>query len=91
VPEMTLEVWKYPVTFKMNAIRMPYGAYLLDVQLQGGNPVLWARVDPAHERTTRFIYVCGTGHAAPQGQHVATWQEGSLVWHAFDCGEEVKP
>ena len=85
-------VWKYPIGAPVEyAIQMPTGAELLDVQLQDGAPVLWARVAPAKPLAMRRIVVCGSGDnrcPPPDATYIATVQEDDgFVWHYFDGGE----
>lgn len=85
-----LSVWKFPLQPGVNRIDMPWGAELLHVALDpAGMPCVWARVALAAPRTTRTVFVCGTGHAASDGRYVGTFHlpaEG-LVFHAFDATE----
>ena len=72
-------------------IEMPTGAWILSAQMQYGVPSLWAVVDPNAPRIRRIIYLRGTGH--PLGRaavcpFIGTIQEGPLVWHLFDGGEQ---
>ena len=76
------------------AITMPYGSMLLDVQMQGCRPVLWALVDVGPRVRTeerRFILV-KTGEERDDFARTAykgTFQNGTLVYHLFEkFGEE---
>jgi len=95
---MATAVYKYEVeladTFK---IAMPKGAEVLCVQVQRGDPFIWARVviDAGHPVEARQFRLAGTGHtlegSMPEdrdGDYVGTFQltGGSLVFHLFDCG-----
>ena len=85
-------IWKFPIeAVGIQGIPMPLGAKLLDVQIQAGQPCLWALVDPAAEKVTRQISVYGTGHPMllPDQPYIASFQlaGGALVFHAFDGGE----
>lgn len=72
-------------------IKMPKGAEVLTVQVQHGDPCVWARVDtdaPVQVRKFRWF---GTGHliierAAHKLHYVGTIQQigGSLVFHLFE-------
>jgi hypothetical protein len=85
-------VYKYPVRVAdVFSVEIPRGAQLLDVQVQHGEPQLWALVNPdaAHER--RWFRLAGTGHdirEAVKG-HVGSFQlqAGSLVFHVFEIVE----
>lgn len=86
-------VLKYPVEIgtPFNH-RMPAGAQLLDVQIQGDQgPQLWALVDGMVEDVeSRSFIVVGTGpEHHPIHDHyefVGTFQmlDGKLVWHLFE-------
>lgn len=90
---MTRTIWKYdlgPTDYQ--TFEMPRGAEVLSVQMQKGEPVLWALVDPHAEKTTRAIWSCGIGGPAAVAvgkPHLGTYQlvGGSLVIHVFDGGE----
>lgn len=72
-------------------IKMPRDAKLLDVQLQGDQPVIWFLCDEAAPQNNREIAIYGTGNAMPCneniGDYVATIQSGLFVWHVFDLGQ----
>ena len=91
-------IWKFPVELTdMQAVEMPRGARILDVQSHSGfldSPLqLWALVDPDADKCRRRIAVRGTGHPVDadvrRSTYIATVQQGSLVWHVFDLGESV--
>jgi len=60
-------VWKFPLRLSLgpveHVVEMPGGAEVLHVGVQGGDPTLWALVDPdktvGESRTFRLV---GTGH-----------------------------
>jgi hypothetical protein len=89
-------IWKFPLAVAdIQAIEMPVGARLLDVQMQratGDQVCLWALVDPSNMKCKRWISIHGTGHELPDGiadaKYVGTFQlvGGSLVFHVFDHG-----
>ena len=82
-------VWKFTLNMADEQIvKMPMGANLLSIQLQGGEMVMWALVDPLTPNVGhRMIQCYGTGSGLRSvGQHVATVQAGSLVYHFFDGG-----
>lgn len=70
-------------------VRLPRGARILDVQLQGDAICLWVLVDPDEiVAVDRIVFILGTGwhvDAAVIGicEHLATIQDGALVWHVF--------
>lgn len=93
-------IWKYVLDEQSRGregqvITMPYMSMLLDVQMQGCRPVLWALVDVGPRVRTeerRFILV-GTGeerdfsNTAYQG----TFQDGVLVFHLFEVFGRREP
>lgn len=72
---------------------MPRGATLLDVQVQSGEPQLWAACDERAPKETRLILIHGTGDPMPDGplgDYVATFQiGGALVFHVFDASSNA--
>lgn len=93
-----MKVYEYllELTSRQHVV-MPAGAELLSIQQQGDQWCLWARVDERAGGATRTIEMCGTGFECPAqgfrgpnrsfGRHIATTQDGNLVWHWFDMGE----
>lgn len=90
-------VWKYPVPVQDDfALTMPQGATILSVQAQGshavpgqgGQPVLWALVDPDAPITQRQFRLAGTGHPVPDdpGTYVGTFQlyGGGFIGHLWE-------
>jgi hypothetical protein len=74
-------------------IELPIGAEILTVQTQGGNPKLWALVDPSEIKEVRTFRLAGTGHTIECGRgseykYIGTFQLydtfGSLVLHLFE-------
>lgn len=96
-----LTIHKYPIDLEAGAdqlVRMRQGAYLLDIQMQNSELVVWAHVDDAQPLVKRRIVIVGTGHDASgcyknglPGRYIATVQlrGGFLVLHFFDMGEVV--
>lgn len=81
-------IWKFPLAAD-GLVRMPIGAEILSVQVQDGQPVIWALVDSDAETETRMFRVVATGqHFAPrpEDRYVGTMQLGQLVFHIFDGG-----
>lgn len=82
-------VWKYPLAVEeVQQLDMPRGARALAVQIQGGEPCLWALVYPAAPTETRTVRVTGTGHTNIgifADDYVGTFQllGGGLVFHVF--------
>lgn len=87
-----ITVHKYPLALAATqGVAMPAGAYLLTVQVQGGQPVLWAKVETDNQMATRLLHVRGTGHPVNWSwPWIATYQDpaSDLVWHVFDGGWE---
>lgn len=82
-------IYKYPVTIDdVFDVEMPRGAQVLSVDVQGGRPQMWARVDPSAPVEQRRFQLRGTGHPlnGNEGRFVGTFQMhgGSLVFHLFE-------
>lgn len=88
---MTKAVWKYEIEERdRQSIHMPVSAEVLCVQMQNGNPCIWALVDPEAMQERRWFLVLGTGHpieAESLGRYIGTFQMvgGSLVFHLFEA------
>lgn len=87
-----LTVYKYEVPLTDDfAIDMPCGARILSVQVQNGEPVLWALVDPEARELRRHFRLAGTGHMIDQAPadllFIGTMQlrGGALVFHLFEA------
>jgi hypothetical protein len=81
-------IHKYPV-FILDEFRLPLpiDAQILTVQMQHGDPYIWAKVDPDAAKEMRNFRLYGTGHPMDQdGQYVGTFQakDGQLVFHLFE-------
>jgi len=73
------------------SLTMPAGAVPLCVQVQNGQPCLWARVVIGRPPVTHHFRIAGTGHDLGDnvGRHIDSFQlhGGSLVFHVFaDAG-----
>lgn len=80
-------IWKYTLQ-AFTELEIPSGAEVLDVQVQSGEPQLWALVDPnASLELRRFVFF-GTGHPISKEnlRYVSTFQMlgGALVFHVFE-------
>lgn len=84
-----LTIWKYPLeimgeqTISISEHNQP-----LDIQMQNGQPCLWAVVDTDADQVERKVYIVGTGQDVNPIKHVrayyvGTVQEGRWVWHVF--------
>jgi hypothetical protein len=81
-----MRIYKYHIAVDdMQEVRMPTGAEILCVQIQGMEPFVWARVDPDAGLVKRTFRWRGTGHPCDcVGQYVGTVQmRGGLVFHLF--------
>lgn len=82
-------IWKFPIPIQDEfTIAMPKGAELLHVEVQHGQPCVWARVDPDLGHEDRALKLRGTGHPVdPECRHVGSFllHEGALVFHLFDA------
>lgn len=79
-------IWKYALEDKINHLDLPQSAQILDVQLQGDIPTLWALVDETAPTERRVIVGIGTGETITGSldllSHISTVQtEGGFVWH----------
>ncbi|WP_454735449.1 DUF7352 domain-containing protein [Cupriavidus necator] len=84
-----MRIWKWPLQVAdQQTIRMPHGAQILDVQMQGEGLQLWALVEEGQSQVEREIAIYGTGNPMPKvpGKYIATFQMhgGALVFHVFD-------
>jgi len=86
-------IYKYPFPIQVESdfvIHMPVGAKILTVQLQNGDPYIWAIVDPAAEICARSFLLFGTGNPLPTDitalPYIGTFQlrSGSFVFHLFE-------
>lgn len=86
-------IYKYALTIATETdIVMPKGARLLSVQVQRGEPMVWAIVDHSQRTVRRRLSVRETGNPledAFSGAFIGTIQMygGAIVFHVFDCGE----
>ena len=82
-------IWKYDLPIGNTVHHLPEGARILDVQVQDGQPVMWALVNPALPADMSVeIYCYGTGHEIPQSllessRYIGTIQQNMFVWHYF--------
>ena len=84
-----ISIWKFNLqTIDKQVIEMPVGAELLTVQIQNGEPCLWARVDNNEMLEQRQIAIHGTGHELPDTtrKYIGTYQMagGGLIFHVFE-------
>ena len=85
-------IWKYKLD-QTGKIEMPTDAEILCIQVQRGEPHIWALVNPENKLETRKFKVYGTGHPCPEdpGIYVGTFQlndielgTGCMVLHVFE-------
>lgn len=81
-----MTIWKFPFPIRDQfAIEMPADSKIVLLELQGGEPCLWAIVHPRMCKVTRRFRIVGTGHPIEAGlEHVASFQQLSFVWHLFE-------
>lgn len=88
-------IWKFrfDVTDKPK-ITMPVGARILCVNVQGGQPYVWAEIDNVDAAEipteTRRFRMLGTGHEfdpGEAGRYIGTFlmHEGYLVFHMYEA------
>jgi len=68
------------------AVAMPAGARVLDIDWQPGSPTLsiWAVVDPEAPYENRAFYLAFTGSVHPEGwRYFRTVFVGQYVYHAY--------
>ena len=68
-------------------VGMPENAKILTVQLQDGEPKIWAVIDTSLPLEARHFRWFGTGHRFLDNeykQYVVTVQMGCLVFHLFE-------
>jgi hypothetical protein len=86
-------IFKYVIELiERQVIAMPEGAQVRSVQMQHGQIVMWAQVDPDVPKEDRTFAVVGTGHVEidPDGmEYVESVQDGSFVWHIFEVSPSV--
>lgn len=85
-------IYKYPLDlgYTEQNIEIPEASQILDIQLQGETPVLWALVDPKKQKQQMGIEIHMTGHEIDTEhwdmfdmEHVKTLQIGAIVYHFF--------
>lgn len=84
-------IWKFKLqTTDEQKILMPKGSEILTVQIQDGEPCLWAMIEDSNSETEkRYIEVFGTGNPivshGPRN-YIGTYQlrGGELVFHVFE-------
>ncbi len=81
------KIFKYYLSVQQQQIiHLPYGAQILDVQVQDGSVCVWALVDPGVEETVEYtLFAYGTGEEFDSTglTHLKTVQINPLVFHIF--------
>ena len=83
-----MKIFKYELAITdRQIVKMPLPDELLDIQIQDGQPVLWAMVNPDEEEVELPILCYGTGldikNMGMLGDYIATIQKDGFVWHFF--------
>jgi len=90
------EVWKFPIQHPGRRdgsfpVVMPHDSKILSIQIQKGEPVMWALVETSNRLETRVFQTFGTGHELPADEMVyrGTYQliDGAFVGHLFEIME----
>jgi hypothetical protein len=85
-------IFKYPIPQEgVFELKLPEKAKILTVQIQKGNPQMWAIVDPQAPLEKRIFRLAGTGHPLeswPESEflYIGTFQlfEGDFIGHLFE-------
>lgn len=85
-------IWKYVLdTTDTQTIEMPSGAKVLTVQVQNGEPCIWALVNTDNKIEERTFRIYGTGHHmdykyVDKETYIGSYQlsGGLLVFHLFE-------
>ena len=88
-----ITVWKFPTPIDdVFSIDLPKGAQILTVQVQRGEPCIWALVDPDAPKEKRHFVLLGTGHVHSKRllegcSYVGSYQVqgGQLVFHLWSA------
>lgn len=86
---MIERIYKYPLGRLGDWITLwiPEGAEPLCVQVQNGEPCMWAKVELGRPPVVHHFRIAGTGHdlGSNVGRHIDSFQldGGSLVFHVF--------
>ena len=89
---MEKTIWKFELeTTDNQKLEMPVNAEILNMQTQSETLCLWALVDPAAPKETRYFEVFGTGcplryDMGVSRTYIGTYQlnDGALVFHVFE-------
>lgn len=83
---MNTVIWKYPLHDPVSEIYLPAMSQVLDIQMQGGMPVLWAMICPANPMVTRRFRAIMTGEDFnPAGlRYIRSVQDDDFVIHFYE-------
>lgn len=86
-------IWKFQLPRHPGSfIREMPKAFVLSVQMQADQPVMWAAVNPNAPMRTHYFITVGTGfqfESTLNDRFIGTYQDGPFVWHFYDRGESV--
>jgi hypothetical protein len=86
-------VWKFKLADGVDhfALDMPVGATILSVQVQNGEPCMWALIpDTSGDREMRVFRIYETGHSmiiTEKLLFLGTIQQPPYVWHLFEVAQ----
>lgn len=83
-----MKIWKFELTKeRTQLVKMPEKSEIMDIQMQNGNLVMWALVEPESKNIDVKINMYGTGweinNNTTKDEYLATVQDGGFVWHFF--------
>ena len=83
---MSQTIWKYALDGTVTERDMPFMAYIVYADMQGGFPTLWAMVDSDLPLEKRIFHIVGTGSVFPAGEidYIGTVMDGPFVWHIVE-------
>jgi len=86
---METTIWKYELKDNKTSLSLPYDAQILSVQVQHGEIMLWAKLNPRSSKVSRVFRVIGTGQTLEPNKnlfYIDTIQMGgcSYVFHVFE-------
>jgi len=85
---MSSKIWKFPFDVEDDlSIAMPKNSEIVDVQVQGEQPCIWAICNSDESYEKRRFVIVGTGHPLGIiGKYIGTFQllGGSFVGHLFE-------
>lgn len=82
-----MRVWKYTLRIvDLQTLQIPIGARFLSVQMQEGQPQIWALVDENAQLEPRSLAIYCTGQPIwnNPGLFIGTFQVGAFVFHVFE-------